>query len=72
MQSVRFAVSVRLADPWVTVDAETKVSLSLSLSFVVVVENPEPTNVLLLKPGVDKNIATHASPTDRNIFFVQN
>ena len=51
MKSVRFAVSVRLADPWVTAHAETKVSVllfSLSLFFFFF-EKPKPTNVLLLK-----------------------
>ena len=32
-------------------------------------ENPELTNVLPLKPGVDQNKATHASPTARNFFL---
>ena len=34
------------------------------------VENPELTNVFPLKPGVEQNIATHASPTASNFFFV--
>ena len=32
----------------------------------LVIENPELTHVFPLKPGLDKNMATHASPTARN------
>ena len=36
------------------------------------VENPELANVLHLNPGICRNIATHASPTAKNSFFVLN
>ena len=34
------------------------------------VETPRLTNVLLLKPGIGQNIATHASPTVRYFCLV--
>ena len=34
------------------------------------VENPELANVLHLNPRICQNIATHASPTAKKIFFV--
>ena len=37
---------------------------------VLSVENPEQTNVLTLKPGVDENIAMHTSPIARNFLLV--
>ena len=46
---------------WGTADAEIKTPS---------VENPELTNVLLLKPGVEHNVAMHASPSARNFFLV--
>ena len=33
-------------------------------------ENPALTNVLRLKPRVGQNVATHASPTSGNFFFI--
>ena len=33
-------------------------------------ENPALTNVLRLKPRVGQNVATHASPTSGNLFFI--
>ena len=39
---------------------------------VLSVENPEPTNVLPLKPGAGQNIATHAFPTASDLFLVVN
>ena len=63
--SARFshADGLFIATQWGTADAEYKAPS---------VENPELTkfNVLPLKPVVGQNIATHASPTARNIFVV--
>jgi len=49
-----------LNQEWGAADTEIKVPS---------VENPELANVLLLKPGVDENIAMHALPTARNFFL---
>ena len=46
---------------WGTADAEIKVLL---------LRNPELTNILHLEPGAGQNIATHALPTATNFFLV--
>ena len=46
------------------------VHLNTEIKGALSVENPEQTNVLLLKPGVGQNIAAPVLPTARNFFLV--
>ena len=59
--SYSLCTSFRRNPLWGTTDAVIKAPS---------VENPELTNVLPLKLGIAQNIATHASPTARNVFLV--
>ena len=58
---VSLTCSVDTLRSWGTADVEIKVHS---------VENPDRTDVLLLKQGVVQNVASHASPTARILFHV--
>ena len=59
--SLRFDSFLLPHPQWASADAEINVPS---------VENPELTSALPLKPVVDHNAATHASPTAKNVLFV--